>query len=60
MCKYFPIYEEAVSHICNCSIMNYLIYQKNLIFFFISVVYHEEAAHLEEDVDGEECPPEVS
>ncbi len=36
--KYFPIYEEAVSHIwlCNCSILNFLIYEENLIFFFIS------------------------
>ncbi len=41
MRKYFPIYEdeEAVSHIwlCNCSILNFLIYEDNLIFFFISV-----------------------
>jgi hypothetical protein len=38
MRKYFPIYEEAVSHIrlCNCSILNVLIYDENLIFFFIS------------------------
>ncbi len=35
--KYFPIYEEAVSHIwlCNCSILNFLIYEE--IFFFLSV-----------------------
>ncbi len=35
---YFPIYEEAVIHIwlCNCSILNFLIYEENLIFFFIS------------------------
>ncbi len=28
MCKYFPIHEEAVSHIwlCNCSILNFLTY----------------------------------
>ncbi len=40
MRKYFPIYEEAVSHIwlCNCSILKFLIYEENLIFFFISVV----------------------
>jgi hypothetical protein len=39
MRKYFPTYEEAVSHIwiCNCSILNFLIYEENLIFFFISV-----------------------
>jgi hypothetical protein len=39
MRKYFPIYEEAVRHIrlCNCSILNFLIYEENLIFFFISV-----------------------
>jgi hypothetical protein len=35
MRKYFPIYEEAISHIrlCNCSILNFLIYEDNLIFF---------------------------
>ncbi len=34
------LYEEAVCHIwlCNCSILNFLIYEKNLIFFFISVL----------------------
>ncbi len=38
MRKYFPIYEEAVSHIwvCNYSIRNFLIYEENLIFCFIS------------------------
>ncbi len=41
MRKYFPIYEEAVSHLwlCNCSILNLLIYEESLIFFFISVLY---------------------
>ncbi len=40
MRKYFPIYAEAVSHIwlCNCSILNFLIFEENLIFFFISVI----------------------
>ncbi len=39
MRKYFPIYEEAVSHkrLCNWSIQN-LLYEDNLIFFFISEV----------------------
>jgi hypothetical protein len=39
MGKYFPIYKEVVSYIrlCNCSIMNFLIYGEVLIFFFISV-----------------------
>ncbi len=39
MRKYFSIYEEAVSHIwlCNCSILNFLIFEENFIFFFISV-----------------------
>ncbi len=39
MRKYFPIYEEAVSYIwlCNCSTLNFLIYEVILIFFFISV-----------------------
>jgi hypothetical protein len=37
--KYFPIYEEAVGHLwlCSCSILNFLKYEENLIFFFISV-----------------------
>ncbi len=39
MRKYFPIYEEPlVIWLCNCSIMNFLIYELNLIFFFISVL----------------------
>jgi hypothetical protein len=40
MLKYFPIYEEAVRfiEICNCSILNFLIYEENFLFFFISVV----------------------
>ncbi len=40
MCKYFPMCEEAVSHkwLCNCSILNFLIYEENFLFFFISVV----------------------
>jgi hypothetical protein len=38
MRKYLTIYEEAVSHIwlCNCSILNFLVYEENLIFFFKS------------------------
>ncbi len=38
MRKYLTIYEEAVSHIwlCNRSLLNFLIYEGNLIFFFIS------------------------
>ncbi len=36
MRKYFPKYEEAVSHIglCNGSILNFLKYEENFIFFF--------------------------
>jgi len=39
MRKHFTIYEEAVSHIwlCNCTILNFPIYEEYLIFFFISV-----------------------
>ncbi len=39
MLKYFPIYEEAICHIllCNCSILNFLIYEENFILFFIGV-----------------------
>ncbi len=38
--KYLVIYEEAVSHIllCNCAIPNFLIYEENFLFFFISVL----------------------
>ncbi len=36
MRKYLTIYEEAVSHIwlCNRSLLNFLIYEENSIFFF--------------------------
>ncbi len=36
--KYFPIFDEAVSDIrlCNCSTLNFLIYEENFVFFFIS------------------------
>jgi hypothetical protein len=42
MRKYLVIDEEAVSRIrlCNCSILNFLIYEeKKILFFFISVLY---------------------
>ncbi len=37
--KQITVYEEAVGHIylCNCSILNFLIYEENLIFIYISV-----------------------
>jgi hypothetical protein len=35
MRKYFPIYGEAV-RLCNCSILNFPIYEENLSFFFVS------------------------
>ncbi len=40
MRKYLVIFEETVSHIwlCNRSRLNFLLYEENLIFFFISVV----------------------
>jgi hypothetical protein len=39
MLKHLTINEEAVSHIwlCNRSLLNFLIYKENLIFYFISV-----------------------
>jgi hypothetical protein len=43
MRKYFPKYEEAVSHY-NCSILNFPIYEKNLIFFFFSSVSYSDSA----------------
>ncbi len=38
MHKYLVINEEAVSHICLCirSRLNFLIYEENFLFFFIS------------------------
>jgi hypothetical protein len=38
MRKYLVIYEEAVRHVwlCNCSLLNFLIYEENL-FSFLSV-----------------------
>ncbi len=37
--EHFLIYYEALPHmwLCNCSTLNFLIYEENLIFFFISV-----------------------
>ncbi len=42
--KYFPMSEEAVSHIwlCNCSVLNFLIFEANLILLFISVCAEKE------------------
>jgi hypothetical protein len=40
MRKYFPVYEEAVNHIlvCNCSILNFLIYDmRKILFSFLSM-----------------------
>ena len=56
MRKYFPIYEEAVSHIrlCNCSIQNFLIYEENLISFFISVEKMQERRAFKKGVHGGE------
>ncbi len=47
MCEYFPLFEEAVSLVwlCNCSTLNFLIYEENLIFFFISA-FHQNAYRL--------------
>ncbi len=38
--KYLVIYEEAVSHIwlCNHTLLDFLIYEENFVFLFISVV----------------------
>ncbi len=42
MRKYLATYEEAVSQIwlCNFSILNFIIYEESLIFFFISAPSH--------------------
>ncbi len=39
MRKYLVIAEEAVSHLCNRSLLDFLIYEENFVFFFISVQY---------------------
>ncbi len=39
MSKYLVIYEEAVSHLWNRSLLDFLIYEENFVFFFISVQY---------------------
>jgi hypothetical protein len=41
--RYLTIYEEAVSHTCNKSLLSFLIHEENLIFFFISVGYNNVA-----------------
>ncbi len=40
MRKYLFIYEEAVSHIrlCNHFLLSFLLYEENLVFFFISAM----------------------
>ncbi len=35
MRKYLVMYEEAISHICNRSLLDFLIYEGNLFLFFI-------------------------
>ncbi len=42
MRQYLAIYEEAVSHIrlCNCSTLNFPIYEENLIFLFYQCIEH--------------------
>ena len=59
MREYLTIYEEAVSHIrlCNCSILKFLIYEKNLIFFFTSVVSRQRV--LEARIPGNLEPDKV-
>jgi hypothetical protein len=50
MLKYFPIYEEAVSHIrvCSCSILNFLIYVQGKFYFIFyqRVSISQEKSHL--------------
>ncbi len=43
--KYLVIYEEAVSHkwLCNRSLLDFLLYEENFVFFYINVLYmHKE------------------
>ncbi len=43
----YNIWENAVSHIwlCNCSLLNFLIYEEKFLYFFISV-QHDSKPHL--------------
>ncbi len=36
--KYIPKNEDAVSHTCNRSLQDFLIYEENFVFFFISAL----------------------
>ncbi len=48
MSKYLTIYEEAVSQIwlCNCSILNFLIFEENWIFFFYQFTLLEKYSQM--------------
>ncbi len=52
MRKYFPQNEEAVSHkwLCNCSTLNFIIYEENLNSFFISVAYRFIKGYIHGDI----------
>jgi hypothetical protein len=53
-------YEEAVSHIwiCNCSILNFLVYEENFIFFFISAAKIREKL-VKEQINGSESETRI-
>jgi hypothetical protein len=38
--RYLTIYEEAVRHTCNRSLLSFLIHEENFILFLISVGYN--------------------
>ena len=48
---HFLIYFETLPNIClcNCSIMNFIIYEENFIFFFISVEEKYEGRNYNRD-----------
>jgi hypothetical protein len=50
MCKYLVTNEEALSHICLCnrSLLDFLISEKNFVFFFISVDSDQEEKAMKE------------
>ncbi len=54
MRKYSPIYEEAVSHIwlCNCSILNFLIYEENVVFLFYQCTVKKLRRRMNEDISS--------
>jgi hypothetical protein len=59
MRKYFPIYEEGFNHIllCNCSFLNFLIYETNFLFFFYQCIIQLATLENRKNTDYLVCSP---